>query len=89
MGAIFSSLGRTIVAGIVLWSFSDLRFQAEMAQLLSILMVFNMIGAVTIVPAFFSVLGKRGMGTVAELTEEQREALRIQKETERKKGLID
>jgi predicted RND superfamily exporter protein len=78
-----------IVAGIVLWSFSDLRFQAEMAQLLSILMVFNMLGAITIVPAFFSVLGKRGMGTVAELTEEQREALRIQKDLERKKGLID
>jgi hypothetical protein len=79
----------TIVAGIVLWSFSDLRFQAEMAQLLSILMVFNMLGAVTIVPAFFSVLGKRGMGSVAELTDEQREAIRLQRELERKKGLID
>jgi uncharacterized membrane protein YdfJ with MMPL/SSD domain len=78
-----------IVAGIVLWSASDLRFQAEMAQLLSILMVFNMIGAITIVPAFFAVLGERGMGSVAELTAEQREAIRIQRELERKKGLID
>jgi predicted RND superfamily exporter protein len=88
-GMAVSFTATCIVAGIVLWSFSDLRFQAEMAQLLSILMVFNMIGAVTIVPAFFSVIGKRGMGSVAELTEEQREALRIQKEMERKKGLID
>jgi predicted RND superfamily exporter protein len=88
-GMAVSFTATTIVAGIVLWSLSDLRFQAEMAQLLSILMVFNMLGAITIVPAFFSVLGKRGMGTVAELTEEQREALRIQKEIERKKGLID
>jgi hypothetical protein len=78
-----------IVAGIVLWSFSDLRFQAEMAQLLSILMVFNMIGAVTVVPAFFAVLGERGMGSVAEMTPEQREALRVHKELERRKGLID
>jgi uncharacterized membrane protein YdfJ with MMPL/SSD domain len=45
----------TIVAVIVLWSFSNLRFQAEMAQLLSILMVINMLGAMTVVPAFYSI----------------------------------
>jgi len=45
----------TIVGGIVLWSFSSLRFQAEMAQLLSILMVINMLGGITVVPAFYSV----------------------------------
>jgi predicted RND superfamily exporter protein len=88
-GMAVSFTATTIVAGIVLWSFSDLRFQAEMAQLLSILMVFNMLGAITIVPAFFSVLGTRTMGTVAELTEEQKEAIRLQRELERKKGLID
>jgi hypothetical protein len=46
----------TIVGGIVLWSASNLRFQAEMAQLLVILMVINMIGAITIVPAFYSII---------------------------------
>jgi len=46
----------TIVAGILLWSFSNLRFQAEMAQLLVILMVVNMLGAITIVPAFYSIV---------------------------------
>jgi uncharacterized membrane protein YdfJ with MMPL/SSD domain len=51
--------------------------------------VFNMLGAITIVPAFFSLLGKRGMGSVAALTDEQREAIRLQRELERKKGLID
>jgi predicted RND superfamily exporter protein len=88
-GMAVSFTATTIVAGIVLWSFADLRFQAEMAQLLSILMVFNMLGAITIVPAFFSLLGKRGMGSVAALTDEQREALQLQRELERKKGLID
>jgi predicted RND superfamily exporter protein len=88
-GMAVSFTATTIVAGIVLWSFADLRFQAEMAQLLSILMVFNMLGAITIVPAFFSLLGKRGMGSVAALTDEQREAIRLQRELERKKGLID
>jgi predicted RND superfamily exporter protein len=77
----------TVVGGIVLWSFSNLRFQAEMAQLLSILMVINMLGAITIVPTFYSVL--RPKVAMALLTEEQKEAIRIQKEAERKKGLIE
>jgi predicted RND superfamily exporter protein len=46
----------TIVAGIALWMFSNLRFQAEMAQLLVILMVVNMLGAITIVPSFYSIV---------------------------------
>ncbi len=45
----------TIVGGIALWMFSTLRFQAEMAQLLVVLMVINMLGAITIVPAFYSI----------------------------------
>jgi predicted RND superfamily exporter protein len=54
-GMAVSFTATTIVGGIVLWSFSNLRFQAEMAQLLSILMVINMFGAMTVVPAFYSV----------------------------------
>jgi predicted RND superfamily exporter protein len=46
----------TVVGGIFFWIFSSLRFQAEMAQLLIILMVVNMVGAVTIVPALYSIL---------------------------------
>jgi predicted RND superfamily exporter protein len=46
----------TLVGGIGAWSFSSLRFQAEMAQLLSILMVVNMVGAILLVPAWFSIL---------------------------------
>jgi predicted RND superfamily exporter protein len=45
----------TIVGGIVLWMFSTLRFQAEMAQLLVVLMIINMLGAITVVPAFYSI----------------------------------
>jgi predicted RND superfamily exporter protein len=49
----------TVIGGILFWVFSNLRFQAEMAQLLTVLMVINMIGAVTIVPAFYSILRPR------------------------------
>ena len=49
----------TVVGGIFFWIFSNLRFQAEMAQLLTVLMVINMLGAVTVVPAFYSILRPR------------------------------
>jgi predicted RND superfamily exporter protein len=77
----------TITGGIFLWIFSDLRFQAEMAYLLVILMVLNMFGAITVVPAFYSIL--RPKVATALLTEEQMEAIRIQKEREKSLGLRD
>ncbi|MFT5443154.1 MAG: hypothetical protein ACI8W3_002200, partial [Myxococcota bacterium] len=77
----------TIVGGIFLWSFSRLRFQADMAQLLSILMVINMFGALTVVPAFYSIA--RPKVATALLTEDQLAAIHSQKELERKKGLRD
>ena len=77
----------TIVGGIVLWSFSNLRFQAEMAQLLVILMVINMLGAITIGPAFYSIL--RPKVATALLTEEQMEMIKIQKQREKDLGLRD
>jgi predicted RND superfamily exporter protein len=77
----------TITGGIFLWVFSDLRFQAEMAYLLVMLMILNMFGAITVVPAFYSIL--RPKVATALLSDEQREALRIQKEREKKLGLRD
>jgi hypothetical protein len=55
-GMAVSFTATTIVGGIALWSFSSLRFQAEMAQLLMILMVINMIGAITMVPALYAII---------------------------------
>jgi predicted RND superfamily exporter protein len=86
-GMAVSFTATTIVGGIVLWSFSNLRFQAEMAQLLVILMVINMFGAITVVPAFYSIL--RPKVATALLTDEQRESVRLQKEREKKLGLRD
>jgi hypothetical protein len=58
-----------------------------MAQLLSILMVINMFGALTVVPAFYSIA--RPKVATALLTEDQLEAIERQKDLERKKGLRD
>jgi len=86
-GMAVSFTATTVVGGIFLWMFSNLRFQAEMAQLLVFLMVLNMFGAITIVPAFYSIL--RPKVATALLTDEQREAMRLQKERELKLGLRD
>jgi uncharacterized protein len=86
-GMAVSFTATTIVGGIFLWTFSSLRFQADMAQLLSILMVINMFGALTVVPAFYSIA--RPKVATALLSEEQLESLQRQKEMERRKGLRD
>jgi predicted RND superfamily exporter protein len=77
----------TITGGIFLWIFSDLRFQAEMALLLVILMILNMFGAIIVVPTFYSIL--RPKVATALLTAEQKEAIHIQKEQEKSFGLRD
>ncbi len=86
-GMAVSFTATTVTGGIVLWSFSNLRFQAEMAYLLVMLMILNWIGAITVVPTFYSIL--RPKVATALLTDEQREAIRLQKERERKLGLRD
>ena len=86
-GMAVSFTATTIVGGIILWTLSNLRFQADMAWLLSILMVINMFGAITVVPAFYSIL--RPSVATALLTDEQRAALELQREAEKRKGLID
>ena len=58
-----------------------------MALLLAILMVINMLGAITVVPTFYSIL--RPKVATALLTDDQRQALNLQREAERRKGLID
>jgi hypothetical protein len=50
-------------------------------------MVINMLGAITMVPSLYSIF--RPATAMALLSPEQVEAMRRQKELERKKGLID
>jgi predicted RND superfamily exporter protein len=63
----------TLIAGIIAWSFSELRFQAEMAQLLSILMGVNLLGGILLVPACFSIWKPKGFvsASLVEAQEQQ------------------
>ncbi|MCP5071592.1 MAG: MMPL family transporter [bacterium] len=61
-GMAVSFTATTLVAGIATWTASNLRFQSEMAWLLAILMVINMLGSITIVPALLAIIRPR-LGT--------------------------
>ena len=51
--------GLTIIASMVLWLFHPLKFEAQMAFLLMMLMVFHAIGALVFIPAMVSLLRPR------------------------------
>jgi predicted RND superfamily exporter protein len=56
-GKAVSFTATTLVGGIIFWYFlSNLRFQAEMSLLLSLLMIINMLGAMILIPSLFAVL---------------------------------
>lgn len=52
---IFTAL--TLVISVIFFVFADFKFQAEMAILLAFLLVANMVGALTVLPALVSIIG--------------------------------
>lgn len=51
--------GTTLVASVILWVFFPMKFQAEMALLLSLILVFHVVGALVFIPAAVSLLKPR------------------------------
>jgi predicted RND superfamily exporter protein len=51
--------GSTLVASVLFWLFFPLKFEAEMAFVLMMLMVFHAIGALVFIPALVSLLRPR------------------------------
>ncbi len=67
----------TLVGGVLPWYFlSSLRFSAEMALLLALLMLTHWLAAITLVPAIFSIVRPRFMTTEASPRKEHLEAER-------------
>ncbi|HUT84431.1 MAG TPA: MMPL family transporter, partial [Thermodesulfobacteriota bacterium] len=48
-------IATTLCIGLLIWLFSELRFQAEMGALLAILLFLNMLGALFLVPSFIAI----------------------------------
>ena len=50
-GKVVVLIGVTLAAGVVTWAFSPIKFQADMGILLTFMFVWNMIGALVLIPA--------------------------------------
>ena len=59
-GKVVALVGVTLAAGVVTWAWSPIKFQADMGILLTFMFVWNMIGALVLIPALSHFLLKRG-----------------------------
>ncbi|MFT0624077.1 efflux RND transporter permease subunit [Ectopseudomonas guguanensis] len=50
-GKVVALIGVTLAAGVVTWAWSPIKFQADMGILLTFMFVWNMIGALVLIPA--------------------------------------
>jgi uncharacterized protein len=55
-GKVVALVGVTLAAGVVTWAFSPIKFQADMGILLTFMFVWNMLGALILIPALSSLL---------------------------------
>ena len=60
-GRVVALVGLTMAAGVVTWAFSPIKFQADMGILLTFMFLWNMIGALVLIPALSHLL-LRGLG---------------------------
>jgi len=50
-GRVVALVGFTLGAGVVTWAWSPIKFQADMGILLTFMFIWNMLGALTLIPA--------------------------------------
>jgi predicted RND superfamily exporter protein len=55
-GKVVALVGITLAAGVITWAFSPIKFQADMGILLTFMFVWNMLGALILIPALSYVL---------------------------------
>jgi len=58
-GKVVMLTGVTLALGVATWSFSDIKFQADMGLLLAFMFLWNMLGALVLVPALAHLLLRR------------------------------
>ncbi|MFP3498186.1 MMPL family transporter, partial [Pseudomonas sp. SIMBA_059] len=50
-GKVVALVGITLAAGVITWAWSPIKFQADMGILLSFMFLWNMLGALVLIPA--------------------------------------
>ncbi|MDT4840989.1 efflux transporter, putative, hydrophobe/amphiphile efflux-3 family [compost metagenome] len=58
-GKVVALMGITLAAGVVTWAWSPIKFQADMGILLTFMFVWNMVGALVLIPALSHFLLKK------------------------------
>lgn len=58
-GKVVALVGITLAAGVVTWAWSPIKFQADMGILLTFMFVWNMVGALVLIPALSHFLLRR------------------------------
>ena len=64
-GKVVALVGITLAAGVVTWAWSPIKFQADMGILLTFMFVWNMVGALVLIPALSHVLLNPAIATLA------------------------
>jgi len=67
-GKVVGLVGVTLAGGVVTWAWSPIKFQADMGILLTFMFIWNMVGALVLVPALSHFL-LRGVGAAARIPE--------------------
>ncbi len=65
-GKVVVLVGITLAAGVVTWALSPIKFQADMGILLAFMFLWNMVGAVVLIPALSHFLLPSGSATVGQ-----------------------
>jgi predicted RND superfamily exporter protein len=73
-GKVVALVGITLAAGVVTWAFSPIKFQADMGILLTFMFLWNMLGALILIPALSHLLlptarVRRGRGFVPAMAD--------------------
>ena len=64
-GKVVALVGVTLAAGVVTWAWSPIKFQSDMGILLTFMFVWNMIGALALIPALSHLLLRKPAHTAA------------------------
>lgn len=75
VGRIVALVGLTMAAGVIPWIWSPIKFQADMGVLLCFMFLWNMIGALILIPALSHYLLRNESGGSQGKCEDQSEAL--------------
>jgi predicted RND superfamily exporter protein len=63
-GRVVALIGLTMAAGVITWAWSPIKFQADMGILLSFMFLWNMVGALVLIPALSHFLLNPRPGTL-------------------------